>query len=322
MRYVDLFCGAGGTSCGFTRAGWECIGAADWDQNALNTYQLNFPSHPAVRADLSEALDDSLVESWRASLHEDGLLAASSPCTDFSTANNKPSGRAAQLTAKLAEHIGRIRPAWVSFENVPNAVKSDQFASLLRSLEEQGYSVKHGVVSALDAGLPQRRRRLFLVASRYHNVEVVWAHFLSTLNMPASTMRETFTYAGLDCPKPFVYFHSCHERLRKSIHAVDGIGPTVRTVLRPFRASYPFTSRDDCSDRDEIFAANTQHMSAMQGFPADYKWSGSKTNVARCIGNAVPPPLAERMARAITSAVSTPFCTPGSSPHPSNTGGS
>ena len=77
MRYVELFCGAGGTSCGLERAGWRCVGAADNSKAAIDTYSQNF-SHPSHLMDLSLPIEAEVAEEWKREL-EEGALVASSP---------------------------------------------------------------------------------------------------------------------------------------------------------------------------------------------------------------------------------------------------
>lgn len=302
MRYVDLFCGAGGTSCGLAQAGWECVGAVDADAHALATYALNFPNHPTHQCDLALPLDDALVDAWR--LH-DGALVGSSPCTDFSTANPAPRDRA-QLTVAFAAHAVRLRPAWVLFENVPRAQRFAEFRALLEALDGAGYAVRYGVVDARDAGVAQARRRLVLMAARDDGrCAAAWERFQASLttHAPATTMAQCFAAARLPCPTPYLYLQSCDEKRRKSIHTVHGPAPAIRCCLRPFRATYPFTPRDDCQDASQIFSATCAHLAALQGFPPTFRWEvGGKTANARAIGNAVPPPLARRLAEAVEMA--------------------
>ena len=301
MRYVDLFCGAGGASCGLTRAGWENVGAADWDAHALSVYALNFPDHSVHRLDLAQPLPADLVAQWRAALGDDGAVWASSPCTDFSTANLHPSGERSSLTAALAQHVLALAPRWFLFENVPRARNSAEFAALREALGAAGYATTHAVVTATGAGMAQTRKRLFLVASRDGGcADEVLARFVASCEQhDAGTMRACFADAGVACPAPFVYLPSCNERYRKSVFTLDGPGPTVRGYLRPFRATYPFPPRDDTHDATQVFPATLEHIAALQGFPPHFRWCGSKTARAKCIGNAVPPPLAERLARAV-----------------------
>lgn len=301
MKYVDLFCGAGGASCGLARAGWQCVGAVDCDAHSLSVYELNFPTHPTHRLDLSQPLPADLVAQWRGALGEDGVVWASSPCTDFSTANAAPRDRS-RLTATLARHIADVSPAWVLFENVPRAQKSAEFAEMVQALTYSGYAVAHRVVSTSGAGLPQNRKRLFLVASRGGgDAEGVLQRFAEHCAAPPPTMRQCFDQAAVACPTPYIYIPSCDERHRKSVFTLDGPSPTVRCYLRPMRSTYPFPPRDDTHDPTQIFAAAPEHISALQGFPRDFLWCGSKTARARCIGNAVPPPMAERLGRAVTT---------------------
>tara|TARA_B110000046_G_scaffold88637_4_gene96690 strand:- start:215 stop:1144 length:930 start_codon:yes stop_codon:yes gene_type:complete len=307
MRYVDLFCGAGGTSCGLAQAGWECVGAVDADAHALATYALNFPSHPTVRHDLALPLDAALVAAWRLHAGDDGVLAGSSPCTDFSSANPAPRDRA-QLTVAFAEHAVRLRPAWVLFENVPRARHFTEFRMLVEALGAAGYGVHHGIVNALGAGVAQTRRRLILVAARGDQggdggaARAVWERFAASLTAAPPSMAQCFAASALPCPVPYLYLQSCNEKWRKSIFSVDGPAPTVRCIIRPFRATYTFTPRDDCHDASQIFSATVAHLAALQGFPPTFRWDvGGKTAAARAVGNAVPPPLASRLAEAVTA---------------------
>lgn len=307
MKYVDLFCGAGGASTGLVRAGWECVGAVDYDEGALSIYAANHPTHPVHRLDLSQPLDSALTSEWRAALQEDGALWASSPCTDFSTAGGVNRGFRAALTATLADHVRAVRPMWLLFENVPRAQHSPEFANLVASLEAEGYAVAHGVVDARGANLPQARKRLIMIASRARSTSSESAahrahrSFCESMALGSPpTMRACFASAGAACPQPYIYLQACNEKNRKSVFTVDGPAPTVRTILRPMRATYPFPPRDDTHDPSLIFAATPAHIAALQGFPPDYDWCNvPKTARARYIGNAVPPPVSEKLARVI-----------------------
>jgi DNA (cytosine-5)-methyltransferase 1 len=104
-------------------------------------------------------------------------------------------------------------------------------------------------------------------------------------------------------PADHLYVPACDPRGRRSVHPLDGPAPTVRCTVRPFRAAYAFTARDSCADRARIAPATCAHNAALQGFPRGYDWSGaSRTAVARCVGNAVPPPLARLVGEAVAAA--------------------
>lgn len=307
MRYVELFCGAGGTSCGLVDAGWECAGAADWDRDALAVYRRNH-SHPAHELDLSQPLPADLAAAWRAVLGE-GALVASSPCQTFSTARRDTArgGVNAALTARLAEHARALAPRWVIFENVARAARSDEFAALVDGLRALGYELAHGVVCALDAGVPQRRHRLFLLAARGEGaaarVAAAWRDLRARLCLAPPSMRETFRAHGLDAEADHVFFAPCGRNRHKGVHALDGVAPTQRCSIRPIPPSYVFSRLDTCHDRGRIFVPTPAHAAALQGFPAAYDWAGlSNTARAKCVGNAVPPPLARLVGQAVAAA--------------------
>lgn len=296
MRYVELFCGAGGTSCGLAQAGWTCVAAVDYSATALETYAANFPTHPTHQLDLSAPLDDALVEAWRGV----DAVVASSPCTDFSTANRAPRDRG-RLTAQLAHHVARLRPSWVVFENVPRAASSAEYAELCSSLRADGFHLADAVVHCIRAGLAQNRRRLILLADREGRSAEALRLLQQSLCKAPVTIREALERGGADCPRPFIFLTSCNEKRRKSIYSVDGPAPTIRGQVRPLRATYPFPPRDECTDPANIFAATVEHNAALQGFPASYQWTGGKTARALAIGNAVPPPVATLVGRAVAA---------------------
>ena len=309
MRYVEFFCGAGGTTCGLTQAGWDCVAAADYDASALRTYAANFPEHPTHQLDLSRPLDDALVDAWRGV----DAVVASSPCTDFSSANRAPRDRG-RLTAILATHVARLKPRWVLFENVPRAQKCAEYKELCELLRADGFHVADTVVLCVNAGLAQNRKRLVMVADREGRAPDAIRRLQASLCVAPLTMSEAFARSGVDCPQPYMYMIMCNDKLRKSVFSVDGVAPTVRGIIRPLRASYSFPPRDDCHDRTRIFEATTAHTAALQGFPADYRWPGAKTRCALSIGNAVPPPVAGLIGRAVSASAAAP--TPGGAAPP------
>jgi DNA (cytosine-5)-methyltransferase 1 len=310
MRYVELFCGAGGTSCGLTAAGWHCVGAVDRDADALSTYRLNFADHPVHTLDLAAPLPPELVAPWAEALREGGALVASSPCTSFSLANRMPDAQTSALTARLADlHVRALMPEWLLFENVPRAAKSAEFATFVRILEgELGYAVRHGVVAVTDLGLPQRRQRLLLLAHRTDagRVAAAWARLEAGLAAgaarPPTSMREAFEASGVPTPTSCMYMPCCNERHRRSVFPLDAPGPTVRGKVRPFRPGYVFHPNDATQDRARVFAMTPEHAAVLQGFPPSFRWAVSATAKAKQIGNAVPPPLARALAEAVTAA--------------------
>ena len=301
MRYVDLFSGCGGVGVGFR--GWECVSAVDKDPAAEQVYTSNFPSHPFHRLDLSDPLPCHLAEEWKGV----DVVIGGPPCQDYSSARRTQRRGRADLTSSFARIATSLSPRFIVFENVSRSRNSEEFREMLSHLRSEGYHVLHSVFGALDIGMAQRRRRVVLFASREEGaVRDAWSRFTSRFTPPPSTMRDCFLASGL----PFadhVFFPACNQKARQSVFSVDGPSPTIRSIVRPLRERYPFNCKDSTQDRAAVFPSLTvAHHSALQGFPPSFQWPGTRTDCARCVGNAVPPPIAALIAEAISASLGGP----------------
>ena len=306
MKFVDLFCGAGGASQGIRNAGGTCAGAVDADADALIVYSRNHPDHPAHRLDLTVPLPEALACEWREAL-ACGLLWASSPCQGFSAARHPNAASAVDsvhLTVDLAAHLRRLLPMWFVFENVRPVAKSVEFQGLCDALVSLRYSMRYGIVHTQNLGMTQSRKRLILIAGREATdsvVQDIWEQVHRRRGESPPTMRECFASTGIDCGDiDHIYIPACDAKGRRSVYSLDDTkAPTVRGMVRPFRETYVFTPRDSCHDRTRIKAITCEHNAVLQGFPPSFAWPVPQTKRARFIGNAVPPPLAQAIVPAI-----------------------
>lgn len=183
---VDVFCGAGGLSLGLEAAGWDCVCAIDNNDAALQTYAFNRISKfedeeckagPLVlNRDLSSGTAlDSAIDAVRESLagQQLGLLAGGPPCQGFSHAGfrNLSDARNDLAVAYLAM-ARALQPAIFVLENVEGLLtfnKGKVAAEIVESLQELGYTVSLPVwkLAAEEYGVPQMRRRVFFVATRF-----------------------------------------------------------------------------------------------------------------------------------------------------------
>ena len=159
MRVVDLFCGCGGLSLGFEKAGMEVVAGFDNWQDALTVYRNNF-SHPAFRADLMDV--EGSVEKIRPFAPD--MIIGGPPCQDFSSAGKRDenNGRG-DLTVCYARIIASIRPQWFVMENVERITKTQKLQDALAIFHEAGYGTSYTVLNAALCGVPQRRKRFVMI---------------------------------------------------------------------------------------------------------------------------------------------------------------
>lgn len=170
---VDLFSGAGGLSEGFVQAGHDVILATDFNPNMCKTYSYNHQTTEMVQADLSlQSQMDKLqerIEQRLAGRHL-GTLIGGPPCQGFSTAGNRNTAdRRNSLIFRMLELVQILMPESVVIENVPGLKwmqKGTILESIVDTLTHLGYSVNVHNLKAEEYGVPQRRRRIFVIGSR------------------------------------------------------------------------------------------------------------------------------------------------------------
>ena len=186
MVALDLFCGAGGASCGMEQAGVEVVAGVDNDEQALETHEKNLPGE-TIQHDLSE-VDPSVLPTT-----DVDWVHGSPPCQGFSTASGDRSidDERNELVWSFIEWVDAIQPKVVTMENVTGMTSiSDHFlekvcgdgregatqetlgGGVCHSTTETkgfgsiGYTARHRCLNAANYGVPQTRKRIFIVAVR------------------------------------------------------------------------------------------------------------------------------------------------------------
>lgn len=174
---VDLFCGVGGLTCGLRKAGLKVVAGLDFDTTCKYAYETN--NHAKfINADVAKYPSENIASLYKNS--DVKILVGCAPCQTFSTqANkyrkniNKETDVRWNLLKAFAKHIKDIQPDIVSMENVPALQHFDIFNEFKSTLEALGYNVSHQIVDCAKYGLPQKRRRLVLLASRLGNINLL-----------------------------------------------------------------------------------------------------------------------------------------------------
>ena len=161
-RFVDLFAGLGGFHVALSRLGMECVFASELDEGLRELYLRNFGLFPNG--------DIRTVRAEEIPSHD--VLCAGFPCQPFSVAGKKK-GAACPESGRLFDDIMRIiehhMPKYVLLENVPNimTIHYGAFWSHIRqSFKMCGYEVSERIYSPHHFGIPQKRERVFVIASR------------------------------------------------------------------------------------------------------------------------------------------------------------
>jgi len=164
-RVVDLFCGAGGLSEGFRQAGCEIAAGLDIVPHFVQSFALNNPGAKAICADIREVPTESIARPG-----EVDVLIGGPCCQGFSTHGKRIAEDSRNFLFREMIRVARdLRPGWVLIENVKGLLYYDKGRFRQRiheALFELGYAVDSRVLCAADFGVPQRRERVFFIATR------------------------------------------------------------------------------------------------------------------------------------------------------------
>ena len=336
---IDLFCGAGGLTSGFEREGLRVVAGIDAEPACRFAYEEN-NNASFIKRDVSALLASDLDDLWGDATVR--ILIGCAPCQPFSTYTQ---GRIAGEDDRwrLLDAFGRLiretRPDIVSMENVASLLKHEVHKSFLSLLGEEGYQIEEHIVRCEDYGIPQRRRRLVLLASCRGPIQLLtplefgaealtvrnsigslpplgasaqdqndplhMASGLSPLNL--ERIRASRPGGSWRQWEPALVA-SCHRKHEgKGYGSVygrmewDKVAPTMTTQAYAFGSGrFGHPSQDR--------GLSLREMAILQTFPPKYAFTPPGADihfktVGRMIGNAVPVQLGRVIARSILKAV-------------------
>ena len=199
VHAIDLFCGVGGLTHGLEKAGIDVRLGVDTDPACGFPYTANNDAEFLLKS-----VEYITAEELRSVFPEDGirLLAGCAPCQTFSTYNQKASQSDTRwwLLLRFSRLVRETSPELVTMENVPRLTNQKVFRDFVDDLEDAGYHVSHRVVNCADYGVPQQRRRLVLLASKFGPIEIC-PESGSTIREQkcSSAVRCTVEVSGIAC---------------------------------------------------------------------------------------------------------------------------
>ena len=289
MTAIDLCCGAGGLSRGLLDAGIDVVLGVDTWADAQKVYRRNL-GVPTLRADLARLPALPRVD----------LICGGPPCQDFSSAGKRREGARAGLTYAFACVVGREKPEFFAYENVPAAAKADAYRRAKSHLRGCGYGLTEVVLDASLYGVPQRRKRLVLVGRLGGEDDAFHDSLVAGAADRPMTVRDYCQAEGL----PLAIDHYYVAALNRTCRAIRGTGepaPTLRTSSRgPLPPGYRPHRLDSTTDLGRVRALTLREASLLQTFPASWDWCDGRIGDGwLLLANAVPPRLGRHLGRVL-----------------------
>jgi DNA (cytosine-5)-methyltransferase 1 len=313
LTFVDLFCGAGGTSKGYELAGLKPIASLDFFHSACETHRKNIDCE-VIEGDITlDSTKEKLYEVVKEKLNGEGLdiLHASPPCQGYSMAGKRmiddPRNR---LYKEAVEIINHLQPRWITIENVPG-IMSMADGDIVRQIKEDlnniGYNVECRILNAADYYTPQKRLRWILIGNRI-NKPISFPNPLVDENHYVTVGEAIGDLLDKEEDKGFNHVFTRHsEEMKERLTAVE----EGKSLFEKYPESWHKSpwNEPSCTIKENHGAVNihprlprvitAREMARLQSFPDDFIFSGPKKDQLVQIGNAVPCNLAKAIALTI-----------------------
>lgn len=336
---IDLFCGAGGLTEGLKQANFKVLAGVELEAIPANTYRLNHPEVKCFQQDIRHLGAAELRHKLNIERGQLSLLAGCPPCQGFSTLRTRKRSRLVaddrnDLLFEFLRFVEALMPEAVMMENVPALAADERMRTFVRKLSQLGYKTGRRTVKiedAADYGVPQRRYRMILVASRIGAVKPAEKSPHISVRTALSTLEEVSQSLLSDplhnyqpkrqphvqeiiahIPKdggsrtalPDHLVLPCHKKAKSGFRDVygrmawDQVAPTMTGGCgNPSKGRYLHP--------EENRAISLREAATFQTFPPSYQfdWSKGRDKVALMIGNALPPEFIRRHAVEIAKIV-------------------
>lgn len=314
VKTLDLFCGGGGSSWGASRAGANIVGAVDAWGLATQTYADNFPAAVVRNRTLSRFSSRRLLPG----IGSVDLLLASPECTNHTCARGslERDEESRNTALFVLNYVHAFRPRWVVIENVVQMRAWSRYGDLISALEKN-YHVSPQVLDSANFGVPQSRRRLFVIC----DTERIPPDLTSFRCPDIQLARNVLDPPGTWTAGPLRSERRAVETLKRANRAIAELGEGVPFLLvyystdggggwqsldRPLRT---MTTLDRFGlvewDRAEptLRMLQVPELQRAMGFDRSYKLlHGSRRDKIKLLGNGVCPPVMQAIVKALTEA--------------------
>lgn len=338
IKAIDFFSGAGGLTYGLRKAGISVIAGIDKDGSCKETYEKNNEDVVFLEKDITEYSPSDLEKELNVRKNDDCMIfVGCAPCQYWSIINTtkEKSKKTKDLILDFQRFVDYFTPGFIVVENVPgiSSKKESPMAAFIEKIELLGYNVAHGITDMSLYGIPQKRRRFTLLASR-----------VTKITLPKATNKKKTVRDVLGTKNGFPEIEAGTKDETKFMHTAAGLSKKNLERLRmteknggnrskwqdkeDYRlACYPSgdskfydtygrmwwdkpsptittkffsISNGRFAHPEENRAISLREGASLQTFPKDYEFiSSSIFSVAKMIGNAVPPEFGTIIGRQI-----------------------
>lgn len=343
MKVIDLFSGVGGMSLGFKNQGAKIIMAIEKDKDIAYSYQKNHKETIVINEDITKIKIETVFREYKNKID---VVIGGPPCQGFSQKGARKSIKDERnfLFKYYYEVVKYLKPKYFLMENVPNLLTSEKGffkQEIIEIFQSIGYELDIKILNAFDFGVPQMRKRAFILGKLGDNKillpvtngekNVVWDAIsdLAFLNSGEGKEEQNYLYETKSKYQKqmrtsnILYNHkaTCHSEIAiKRLKLVppegtrDSLPEEEKTKsiysgtwsrMKKNEPSVTITTRFDTPSSGRFThpylhrAITVREAARIQSFPDDFIFYKSKTSQMKQVGNAVPPLLAEEIAKVI-----------------------
>ena len=299
FTFIDLFAGIGGTRLGFERAGGKCVFTSEWDIHSQKTYQANFGDLP--HGDITKIKESDIPPF--------DVLVAGFPCQPFSSIGKRQGFMHATQGTLFYDVLriikGNLNCKSFLLENVGGLVTHDNgntFNVIVEALEEIGFKVFHKILNASDFGVPQQRKRIYIVGFRISAFKKDDLKF----SFPEGKIKDVFINKFIESD---IKGYSISTHLQKNyLFKKDDGRPIiidkkskvhVKTLVSSYHKIQRLTGTFVKDGETGLRLLTANECKAIMGFPKDFKIPVSRTQMYRQMGNSVAVPVIEAISKEI-----------------------
>ncbi|SRR6266849_3576348 len=313
IRTLDLFAGCGGSSAGAKKAGARIVAAIDEWEVATSSYRDNFPGARVI----TKRLEKVGIRALHESIGSIDLLLASPECTNHTCAKGsaKRSETSRETALQVLRFAREFKPRWIVIENVTQMRQWRRYKSFLSDIKEIGYKVREQFLNAKDFGVPQNRRRLFILC----DLTTMPPKIEPRTNGRSKTAKDILDSNGRWSLRPLFSDQRAANTVVRYLTGLERVGEDKSFLLvyygtdagggwqrldRPLRTITTvdrFALVKQGRTQPKIRMLQVPELQRAMGFNGTYRLNGgTRRDRIKLLGNAVCPPVMRAVVRRLT----------------------